>query len=112
MLEWKPMFLAPTDGTPILALYDDFSGVEAIRIFRLADSDDVLFSAAATNLTEALRPTSYAGWTPLPVVPAWSGLGMTVADAQSLDADNRRGIKEAKDYVDKMAKSKNRGGDE
>ncbi len=72
--KWKAMIEAPRDGTVIIALYSDHSGVIAIRwgVDEDDESKESWFSADYED--EADQDNSYAGWIHSPSPERWDKL--------------------------------------
>jgi len=79
VLHWRSMVTAPRDGRVIIALFDDFSGVDAIRwgIPEKYDSpsedDDESDSVEPCWHSATLGYYGYKRWSVLRVDPVWTG---------------------------------------
>ncbi len=77
---WKPMFLVPTDGTPVCALHADMRWVTAVRIYNNTNfNPNGIFVAEPADLTDTgYKLEHFAGWCELPSVPAWVSVPIIV----------------------------------
>lgn len=63
-LSWRPMFLAPKDGTLIITLMSDYSGVSLIR-YGQSEKDGTPCWIDASNYVYELIDNDI-GWIPVP----------------------------------------------
>lgn len=85
-LPWLPMHLAPLDGTPIVALFGDYSGVEiAVWGVEAATGRQGWFTEDTLSSEDS---SWYAGWVPLPQKKGVreAALGETVDPAPDTNA--------------------------
>ena len=84
VLHWRSMVTAPRDGRVIIALFDDFSGVDAIRWGipekydspseddDESDSVDPCWHSATLGYYGYKKDEVYCGWIPCEQVPEWN----------------------------------------
>ncbi|MFL5607716.1 MAG: hypothetical protein ACJ8AD_14795 [Gemmatimonadaceae bacterium] len=63
-MHWRPTFSAPKDGSKIIALYNDFSGVKLMFWGELHRGGHAWIEADCTDSDEDLK--GFAGWIPAP----------------------------------------------
>ena len=77
MTEWKPMFSAPRDGTPIIVVYRDLSGIKVVR-WGTSDNDPPNFQNGSNDgwyevdyKDSCMSDEHYGGWIKCPYIEEW-----------------------------------------